>query len=101
MIIYALIARASTDVIFVEHSLPGVSGNFTTVTSTLLKKLTLQDGARRTFIYDQNTTDEELQRISNNDIENNDVSGSNFYFVSQEKGILYICLSDDAGKQRK
>jgi len=101
MIVYALIARASTDVIFVEHSLQGASGNFATVTNTLLKRLTLEDGSRRTFVYDQNTTDEELGRINNNDVKNNYVGGSNFYYVSQEKGILYICLSDDAGQQRK
>jgi len=84
-------------VVLVEYSQPGVSGNFSTVTNTLLKGLTLQDGARKTFIYDRGTVDIEARQRSDSD----HVNGSYYYFVSQDKGMLYICLSDDVGKQRK
>lgn len=72
MIIYALISRHNT--VLVEFT--SVSGNFPTITRTLLQKIKFED-TKMSYVYDKYV----------------------FHYII-ENNVMYMCMSDDLNKRR-
>jgi hypothetical protein len=126
MIVYTSVTRFENCTILCESTLSGMEGNFAVVSSKMLQAFrssnNLPDGARRTFVHrnsasSRNENTVELEGIhipfctqglvwgtdswfSGGDALNDPslVQIDAYFHILKEDGIVYLCLTNEAGK---